>query len=144
MTGTQAWRRSLYASGPTGTSRQIGCSSEWLDRTLRKQTGHHVEVKRADDEALRWLFLLYLSVTVEHVEQLLVLQHDGSFHQVLKVRVDSRSDSGILSHPLLRQDVDVVPHLDGQTDRQVRQRERRVSKERVSGSDLLPFVTSFF
>lgn len=35
-TGTQAWTRYLYASGPTGTSRQSGCSSEWLGRTLTK------------------------------------------------------------------------------------------------------------
>ncbi len=56
-------------------------------------------------------------VTQEHLEQLLVLQHDGSFHQVLKVGVDPGSDTGVLSHPLLRQDVDVVSHLDRKTDR---------------------------
>lgn len=50
--------------------------------------------------------------TPEHAEQLLVLQHDGSFHQILKVGIDPRSDTGILSHPLLSQDVDVVSHLD--------------------------------
>lgn len=35
-TGTPAWTLFLYASGPTGTSRQSGCSSEWLDRILTK------------------------------------------------------------------------------------------------------------
>lgn len=57
-----------------------------------------------------------MSVTLEHVEQLLVLQHDGAFHQILKVGVDARSDASVLRHPLLREDVDVVPHLDRQTD----------------------------
>lgn len=96
-------------------------------------------MKRADDEALRWLFLLYLSVTVEHVEQLLVLQHDGSFHQVLKVRVDSRSDSGILSHPLLRQDVDVVPHLDGQTGKTERETGVQRKSFRIRSSTICHF-----
>lgn len=57
------------------------------------------------------------SITQEHVEQLLVLQHDGSFHQILKVRVDSCANAGILSHPLLGHNVNVVPHLDRKTDR---------------------------
>lgn len=62
-----------------------------------------------------------MSVTQKHVEQLLVLQHDGSFHQVLKVRVDPGSDTGVLSHPLLRLDVDVVTDLWGS---EVRERAR--------------------
>lgn len=53
--------------------------------------------------------------TLEHVEQLLILQHDGSFYQILEVGVDPRSNSSILSHPLLRQDVNVVPHLERKT-----------------------------
>lgn len=52
------------------------------------------------------------SVTQKHLEQLLVLQHDGPFHQILKVRVDPGTDPCVLSDPLLRLDVDVVSHLD--------------------------------
>lgn len=51
------------------------------------------------------------AVTQEHVQELLILQHDGSFHQVLKVGVDAGADPSVLGHPLLRLDVDVVPHL---------------------------------
>lgn len=51
------------------------------------------------------------------MQQLLVLQQDGSFHQVLKVRVHAGPDPGVLGHPLLRLDVDVVSHLDRRQDR---------------------------
>ena len=51
------------------------------------------------------------------MQQLLVLQQDGSFHQILKVRVHAGADPSVLGHPLLRLDVDVVSHLDMQQDR---------------------------
>lgn len=56
-----------------------------------------------------------ICVTQEHVEQLFVLKHDGSLHKILKVRVNTGSDTSILSHPLLRLDINVVSHLDRKT-----------------------------
>lgn len=56
-----------------------------------------------------------MTVTLEHAEQLFILQHNGSFHQILEVRVDSRANTSILSDPLRGHDVNVVPHLGGQT-----------------------------
>ena len=51
--------------------------------------------------------------TMEHVEQFLILQHDGALHQILKVRVHPSSDPCVLGHPLLSQHINVVSHLDG-------------------------------
>lgn len=79
-----------------------------------------------------------MRVTQEHVEQLLVLQHDGSFHQILKVRVDPGSDTGVLSHPLLRLDVNVVTHLDrqtGQRERETGQRARERDRSEAIRSE---------
>lgn len=56
-----------------------------------------------------------MTVTLEHAEQLFILQHNGSFDQILEVRVDSRANTSILSDPLRGHDVNVVPHLGGQT-----------------------------
>lgn len=63
------------------------------------------------------------AVTQEHVEKLLILQHDGSFHQILKVGVDAGADTGVLGHPLLRLHVDVVPHLQRERGEVERKRE---------------------
>lgn len=112
-TGTLAWTRLLCASGPTGTSHQSGCSSEWLDRTLRTKRHHsEAEPSACAERVDRGALLEGLSVTQKHLEQFLVLQHDGSFHQILEVRVDPGTDPSVLSDPLLRLDVDVVSHLD--------------------------------
>lgn len=79
--------------------------------------------------------LLRGGVTQEHVQQLLVLQQDGAFHQVLEVGVHAGPDAGVLRHPLLGLDIDVVSHLDGQQERRRNQR-RSTFRGRAEGGQV--------